>query len=571
MRQRRAPHAPVGRTPRPSGRPRARYTSRVAAIASVLNQVLADSPLRHTSFRSFYLASIGVALGYTMQATMAAWLMATMTPSELMVALVQTASTAPAIIFGLVAGALSDIVERRRVILWTQILFLAGTLVLGAATMAGFMAPWGLLVLTFFIGVGFTFYMPAQQASINELVERPDVPKAVALGAVAMNVSRAIGPALAGALLAWIGSGSAFLCCAVCFLGMIFVVRGWVKHPPAIPGVPESLLTGIASGLRFVRHSAPMRAIVLRNLTFALCASSLYALLPVIARDQLKLGAGGFGVLFGSFGAGAVVAALNIPGALVKHSLQRMVLAASLLWVISATLVAATEYPALAMVGSFGAGASWVGVFASLGAGTQSAAPAWVRARAVAMTFVTVQASLAVGSVLWGTIASWRGTRVALLAAAVTFLVLLASHRRVRVRLSGDKDVMPGGQMNEIGLADEPEPDDGPVLIQIEYRIEPENRDNFLRAVRAIGPVRRRNGANSWRVFRDLAEDGLFVERYIISSWAEYVRLRARMTIADRQVQEDIAKHQREGAPIRVSRFLGVDLPERARSTAPKK
>jgi MFS family permease len=542
----------------------------VTALATVLNQVLAQSPLRHTAFRSFYLASTGVALGYTMQATMAAWLMATMTPSELMVAMVQTASTAPAILFGLLAGALSDIVERRKVVLATQLLFLAGTLVLGALTIAGWMVPGVLLLLTFVVGVGFTFYMPAQQASINELVERADVPKAVALGAVAMNVSRAIGPALAGVLTAAISSGPSFLVCAVCFIAMIFVVRGWAHEPASLPGIPESLMTGIRSGLRFVRHSAPMRAIVLRNFTFALCASSLYALLPVIARDQLHLGAGGFGLLFGSFGAGAVVAALNVPRALSKHSLQRTVLAASLLWIIAATLVAASVYTALAMVGTFGAGAAWVGVFASMSAGTQSAAPAWVRARAVAMAFVTVQLGLALGSVVWGSVASGWGTRIALLAAAVTFLVLLALHRRVRVRLGGDKDILLSDQVPALALEAEPEPDDGPVLIQIEYRINPDNRDHFLRAIRSIGPVRRRNGASSWRVFRDLAEDGLFVERYIISSWAEYVRLRSRMTIADRQVQHEIEKHQREGVPIRVSRFLGVDLPDRRRP-APKK
>jgi MFS family permease len=532
------------------------------AVGSTLNQVLASSPLRHAPFRAFYMASVGVALGYTMQATMAAWLMAVMTPSEVMVALVQTASTAPAILVGLLAGALSDIVERRHVIQVAQIVFLAGTIVLGVATHYDVMAPWALLLLTFVIGIAFTFYMPAQQASVNDLVERVDVPKAVALGAVAMNVSRAIGPAVAGALALWIGSGNAFLASAVCFVGMIFVVRSWPPQPRALPGVPESLLTGIASGVRYARHSSPMRAIVLRNFTFALCASSLYALLPVIAKHQLHLDAGGFGLLFASFGAGAVAAALNIPRALGKHSLQRMVLAASLLWVISATLVAATEHMPLAMVGTFGAGASWVGVFASLGAGTHSAAPAWVRARAVAMGFVTVQAALAIGSFLWGAVASWQGTRVSLLAAAATFLVLLALHRRVRVRLGGDKDIMLSDQVPALGLSDEPEPDDGPVLIQIEYRIDPTHHDAFLRAVRAIGPVRRRNGANSWRVFRDLAEDGLFVERYIISSWAEYVRLRSRMTIADRHIQQEIEKHQREGVPVRVSRFLGVDLPE---------
>ncbi|MFO1302767.1 MAG: MFS transporter, partial [Burkholderiales bacterium] len=222
-----------------------------------------------------------------------------------------------------------------------------------------------------------------------------------------------------------------------------------------------------------------------------------------------------------------------------------------------------TTHMPLAMIGSFGAGAAWVGVFASLGAGTQSAAPAWVRARAVAMGFVTVQAAFAIGSVLWGAVASWHGTRVALLAAAALLLVLLALHRRVRVRLGVDKDVTLSDQVPALGISDEPEPDDGPVLIQIEYRVDEPHRDDFLRAVRAMGPVRRRNGADSWRVFRDLAEDGLFVERYIISSWAEYVRQRSRMTVADRAIQQEIEKHQRAGVPVRVSRFLGVELPDR--------
>ena len=321
-----------------------------------------SSPLRHEQFRWFYFASIGVAMGYTMQATMAGWLMATMTPSALMVALVQTASTVPSLVFGLLAGALSDIIERRRVIMATQIIFVAGTLVLGVATLLDMIAPSALLVLTFVIGVGFTFYMPAQSASINELVTRPELPQAVALGAVAMNVSRAVGPALAGAVAAWLGSGNAFLVSAVLFSGMIFVMRGWKRQESALPGVPERLMAGIASGIRFVRHSAPMRAIVIRNLSFAVSASALWALLPVVARDQLGLGAGGFGLLFGSFGAGAVAGALTLPRLLKGHSLNKVVVGAALLWVIATTLVAATKMTAVAVVGASGAGAAWVGV-----------------------------------------------------------------------------------------------------------------------------------------------------------------------------------------------------------------
>ena len=505
-----------------------------------------------------------VALGYTMQVTTAAWQMATMTPSALMVALVQSASTAPTLVVGLVAGALADIVERRRIILATQLLLILATAALGATTLSGHLSPVGLLALTFAIGAGFTFYMPAQQSSINELVARTEVSQAVALGAVAFNMARAVGPALAGAIAAWFNPGVALLASAACFVLMVFVVRGWKRQQPALPGVPESLFSGIGSGVRFARHSASMRGIIIRNLSFSACASALWALLPVIARDQLLLGAGGYGVLFGSFGAGAVAGALAIPWLLRKYSLQRIVVGAALLWVIASSIIAATNYAAVAFAGACMAGASWVGVLSSLSAGTQSAAPAWVRARAVAMNLLAVQASLAIGSVVWGTVASYTDTHVALIASAVAMLVLLFLNRNVRVRLGREADVTHAAQLPDLGIKVEPLPDDGPVLIQIEYRIDAPNRAAFLEGIRKVEPSRRRNGASSWRVFRDLSEDGRFVERYIIGSWAEYVRLRRRMTLSDRQVQDEVTKLQRADTTIRVSRLLGVNLDDGA-------
>jgi hypothetical protein len=198
-------------------------------------------------------------------------------------------------------------------------------------------------------------------------------------------------------------------------------------------------------------------------------------------------------------------------------------------------------------------------VLASLSAGTQSAAPAWVRARAVAMNLVAVQASLALGSALWGSLASLFTIQVALAVSASVMLLLLLLNRRVRVRLGNDADVTPGAQLPDLGLTAPPRPDDGPVLIQVEYRVAPENVAAFLRAIHAIERTRRRNGADDWRVFRDIAEEDCFVERYIISSWAEYVRQRSRMTVTDRQLQERVAKLQRPEVEIRVSRLIGID------------
>ena len=535
-----------------------------ARIISIFSPLLRSSPLRHERFRFFYIGSVGTALGYTMQATVAAWLMTTLTPSALMVALVQTASTAPSLLFGLVAGTLADIVDRRRVVLFTQILLLTATLLLGAAALAGMIGPIALLLLTFLVGIGFTFYMPAQQALVNDLVPRTELPRAVALSAVAFNLARAVGPALAGAIAAWLGSGSALLASALFFVWMIVALRGWPKPARSIPGVPETLLAGVRSGLRYLQHSPPLRALVIRNLSFAVCASALWALLPLIARDELGLGAGGFGLLLGFFGAGAVVGALWIPRHLQKVSLNTVVSGGYLLWAVAALIVAFAPWPILAVVGTCAAGAAWVSVFASLSAGTQTSAPGWVRARAVATNLVATQASLALGSVVWGVVATAAGTPVALSLSAGAMMLLYMLSRRVRVELGNEADVTMGVQPPELSIAVQPMPDDGPVLIQIEYRVEPEDRRAFLRDIRAIEAIRRRNGAASWRVYRDVEDAERFVERFVITSWAEYTRQRSRMTVTDRELQDRVTQRNRPGVPIRVSRLIGVGASEGA-------
>jgi MFS family permease len=521
-------------------------------------RLLAASPLRHRTFRLFYIGSIGSALGYTMQATIAAWLMATLTPSALMVSLVQTASTVPTLLFGLIAGTLADIVERRRIILVTHAVLLIATSVLGVTTLSSHIGPASLLALTFVVGLGFTFYLPTQQASINELVARTELQRAVALGAAAFNVARAAGPALAGGIAAWLTTGSALLASAACFLVMIIAMRHVKTSKHAFPGVPERLVSGALSGVRFMRHSPAMQALIIHNLAFGVCASAFWALLPVIARDQLQLGAGGFGLLSAGFGTGAVVAALSIPSQLRRRSLNAVVAAAMLLWIASVVLIAMTEFTTLAVVATIGAGMAWVCVFAPLSAGTQSTAPGWVRARAVAMNLVAVQASLALGSILWGVLASTAGTRSALVGSAVIMLLLHAMTRRIRIAIGSEADVTPGTQLPELTIAEPPMPEDGPVLIQVDYRIEPARRKAFVRAVKRAERIRRRNGAVSWRVFRDVAEDERIVERFIIQSWAEYVRLRTRMTVADRRTLDAIEAFQQRGVPIRVSRLIGI-------------
>ena len=521
-------------------------------------RLFADSPLRHAAFRLFYAGSIGSAVGYTMQATVAAWLMATLTPSAFMVALVQTASTGPAMLFGLFAGALADIIDRRRIILITQVVLVAAAALLGVATLAGVIGPSTLLFLTFIIGAGFAFYQPAQQASINELVSRAELPRAVALGAVAFNMARAVGPALAGAIAAWLSTGSALLVASVFFAPMIWSALRWEGRTAMLPGIPETVIAGVRSGLRFARHSVAMRSFIIRNLTFAACASAFWALLPVIARDQLGLGAGGFGLLSAAFGAGAIFGALIIPHYLQQLALNAIVKSGVMLWTVAVVLIAVTHFTLLALLGAFACGMAWVAVFVSLSAGTQSAAPAWVRARAVGMNMVSAQASLALGSALWGAVASGVGTQIALGISAFAQITLYYLYRRVRVEMGSEKDVTPSLHLPELPIKLKPLPDDGPVLIQIEYHIAQENRADFLRALRKVERARRRNGAASWRVYRDIGVEGRFVERFVLDSWSEYERLRTRSTISDREIYDRVEALQRSDQPIKVSRLLGI-------------
>ena len=532
----------------------------IAILSRMIRRPFESSPLRHQQFRTFYFGTVAAALGYMMQTTtISAWVMTTLTPSALMVALVQTASTAPSIFVGLFAGTLADLVDRKRLITINMIVLSVTTLILGILTLLGWVNPFLLLFLTVIVGASFTFYQPAQSASVNELVSREELPPAIALGAVAFNVARAVGPALAGLVAAVFSSGWALVISSFAFLWMIVAVRGWKPQPRLLPGVPETLMSGVMSGVRYMRHSIAMRTVIIRSLTFTICASALWALLPVIARDQLHMGPGGFGLLFTGFGVGAVVGALAVPGQILAKSLNTVVSYGVVLWALAVTLIAATEFTPLALLGAACAGMAWVNVHASLSAGLQSTAPGWVRARALAIGLMSVQASMAIGSILWGTIATAFGTHIALFVSAGALAILHLFGRNITVRMGSEADTTPlTTKLPTLTIADEPETADGPVLIQIEYIVEPEHRADFLTLIQKLEPLRRRNGATSWRVFRDLAEDGRFVERYILASWGEYVRLRSRTTMADRKHMDAVETHQKEGVPIRVSRLIGV-------------
>lgn len=522
--------------------------------------VLQQSPFRHRAFRIFYVGCVCTALGYTMQGTLAAWLMATLSTSAVMVALVQTATAGPVVLFGLIAGSLADNMDRRRVILATQAVMLGAVIVLGVAELLDRLTPALLLALTFVVGAGFAFYLPAQMATVQGMVSRDELPAASALNAVAFNAARAVGPAFAGALAAWFSAGSALLASGVFLVVMIAIAQRWRPEPHALPGPTEGLLGGVRAGLRFAWHSAALRAMTVRNLSFSLCASAFWALLPLIAKEQLDIGAGGFGLLFAAFGSGAIGGAWLAPRFIRRSSLNATTTWGAVAWSAAVGLIAVTHVPGIVVACAAVAGASWVTVLSGLSAGTQSTAPQWMRARAVSIYLVGTQAGLAIGSAIWGAVATALGIQAALLASVMALLATYALARRLRLELGTEADITPHPGVSALAVAVNPDPDDGPVLIQLHYQVEPAHQPAFLAAMEDIGPSRRRSGASNWGLFRDLSDDERFVERYVIESWADYLRQRERMTQADKTRQEAAAQFQKEGVPIQLSRLIGVEL-----------
>jgi MFS family permease len=508
------------------------------------------SPLRQPLFRALWIATVASNVGTWMQNVGAVWLMTSLTSAPLFVALVQTATSLPVFLVGLAAGALADVVDRRRLLLFTQGWMLAATALLGALTLAGVVTPWVVLGFTFLIGLGAALNGPAWQAITPELVPREELPAAVALGGVGFNLARAVGPALGGAVVAAAGAGMAFLLNAVSFLGVMLVLYCWRREPETstLPG--ERVLGAVRAGLRYVRYAPALPAVLVRAGLFILCGSALWALLPLVARHRLGLGPGGYGLLLGGLGVGAVAGAALLPGIRRRVTLDRLVSGASLLFAAVTVVLAYAPSFVLLSAAMIVGGATWMGVMSSLNVAAQMAAPAWVRARALGVYLLVFQGGFAAGSALWGGVAARAGEPTALACAAVGLVVGLVATRRYPLA-DEEFDLTPSMHWPEPVVAREPDPEQGPVLITVEYWVAPEQSWEFVRAMREVRRIRRRDGAMRWGLFYDVAEPRRFVETFLVESWAEHLRQHERVTAADRAAEERArAFHRGESPPI---------------------
>jgi len=495
-------------------------------------------PLRTPTFRNLLIADVMSDIGTFMQTVGAAWLMVSLGAGPMYVALTQTASALPFFVFALPAGAIGDIVDRRRLILYTEFWMVGVATVLAVATIMGLVSPWLLLVLTFALSAGDAIETPTWRAVLPEMVKKEDLAAASALNGIEFNFARAVGPALAGVIIAVAGVGAAFALNVVSFAGVIVLVARWKRPVRRRTTPPETLAGATVAALRYVRFSPSIRVLILRSGLTMFFASALLALMPSVAKS-ISDSPTGYGILLGCFGAGAVLGALTMQPARARWSEDAVasggVAILGLMTAIAGFLHAMVALAATMLV----AGAAWIVFISVMSALVQSLAPDWVRARVLSIFMLVFQGGLAAGSALSGALAARAGIQHALLWAGLGIVATTALGLVAKLP-DATTDVSPWihWRMPAIVKDVRPELDEGPVLVTLEYRVNRDQSQEFLEAIHEYGRVRRRDGAYRWGVYRDLEDADRYVETFLIRSWAEHLRQHERSTKADREVED---------------------------------
>ena len=516
------------------------------------------SPLEGPVFRGLWFAWLAANLTMWMNDVAAAWLMTTLTTSPVMVALVQTASTLPVFLLGLPSGALADIVDRRRYFAATQLWVSALAVLIAGLALAGLLTAELLLLLTFLNGIGLAMRWPVFSAIVPEVVSRPQLPMALALNGISMNLSRVIGPVVAGALLASAGTAWVFALNAVLAAVAFMLILRWKAAPrtSALPG--ERFVGAMRVGLQHVRQSPRMRAICVRVFLFFLQSSAFVALLPLVARGLHGGGPGTFTLLMASLGAGAIVAALYFPRWRQRFDRDQFVRYGTLAHAAMTALAALVPELWVAVPAAFVAGMAWISTANTLAMSAQLALPNWVRARGMSIYQTALMGGTAFGAMLYGKVASLTAVPVAIVVAAAVGVLALPFLRRFSVE-GPEVDFTPAEARGAVPPAIDIGPDEGPVMVTVEYLIDPADAAPFAAAMQLTRAARLRQGALSWGLFRDTAVPGRYVEYFVDENWLEHQRRLERFTAADVELREQrLAFHRGSEAPV-LRRYVADD------------
>ncbi len=521
-----------------------------------LQPTRAPSPMAIPIFRMVWIASVVSNFGGLIQSVGASWLMTSLTHSPTMVALVQASTTLPIMLLSLLAGAIADNVEQRKVMLCAQLFMLVVSVILAIFAWTGELTPWLLLGFTFLIGIGTALNNPAWQASVGEMVPRTSLPAAVALNSMGFNIARSVGPAIGGAVVAAAGAAAAFLLNAVSYIGLIGVLIGW--RPPARPQTLPRERIGVAveAGIRYVSMSPHLRVVMLRAAVFGLTGSAISALMPILARDHMSGGALTYGILLGAFGVGAVI------GALCSRKLRERwsnegVATIGILVMAAGTLASSVSYlltltiPALMLCG-----AGWVVTLSTFNVTVQMSSPRWVVGRALSIYQMAAFGGMALGSWISGELAAWDGVGTALAIAGFVQIVSALLAFGFPLPQVEQLNLDPLSRWQEPDVAVPIQPRSGPIVVTIEYRIDEGDVSEFLVVMAERRRIRIRDGARHWSLLRDLGEADLWIERYNVATWVEYVRHNQRRTHADATTTERLIALHKGPEPVRVHRMI---------------
>jgi MFS family permease len=501
-------------------------------------------------FRLLWTATLFSNLGGLIQGVGAGWMMVTITDSDQMVALVQSATTLPIMIFSLAAGALADSFDRRRLMLLAQCAMMAASAALAILALADLVTPWSLLILTFLIGCGTALHNPPWQSSIGDLVPREDIAAAVTLNSMAFNLMRSIGPAIGGLIVAAWGAAAAFALNAISYGPLIFALARWKRDRTASILPREAFGHAIWAGISYVTMSPNLLKVICRGFVFGLGAIAVMALLPLVARDLS--GSGGaavYGLLLGSFGVGAIGGALLNTRIRESFSNETIARAAFLGSALSAILVAVNTQTWLSCLSLLPAGACWVLALSLFNVTVQLSTPRWVVGRALSLYQTATFGGMAAGSWLWGAAATTHGSTAALVAAGTALVAGAAIGIWSALPEFGSLNLDPLNQFKEPALRLDLRARSGPVMIMIDYDIAQEDVPAFLKAMTERRRVRIRDGARQWTLLRDLENPNIWTETYHVPTWVEYIRHNLRRTHADAEITEKLRALHRGESP----------------------
>jgi MFS family permease len=490
------------------------------------------APFRHRLFAAMWGAQFVSNIGSWMQTVGAQWLMLTLTGSAAYVAFVQTAASLPIVLFAVAAGAIGDLVDRRRFLLVTQVVMLVAATALGLLALDGLVTPWVLLALIFAVGTGQALTSPTWQTLQPELVTPGERTQAISLGSVNQNLARAVGPAIGGLLLAVTSVGTVFLVNAATFLAVIAVVAWWHSTRPPLALPREHAGEAIRAGARYVAASPVLRVILLRAGIFIFFASSIWALLPLTAEHELHLGSGGYGLLLGCVGVGAVAGAAVLPRLRAALMPGTQLTLGSLILALVALVLALVHVAAAVAVALALGGVAWILALSTLNSLYQLSLPQWVKARGMSFYLVVFQGGNAIGSAVMGVAAGRAGLTPTFLIAAAGLALGPLAGLRYRFRQLRPEELVPAGDWPQPQLPAEGS-NPGPVLVTVEYHALPGREADLLAALEDSRFARRRTGASSWRAWQDGAQAGRILEQFVVASVDEHLRQHERVTARD--------------------------------------